>query len=308
MKWMENSRTVDRVYGHVFNIQKFSLHDGDGIRTIVFMKGCPLHCLWCSNPESQRVNTEISVKMMRCIRCGTCERVCRQNAIRLQDDAVTLDRDRCKACGTCVEHCNAGALSLLGQRMSVEECFEKVMADKAFYESSGGGVTFSGGEPLLQPVFLKSALERFKEAGVSTVIETCGHVSREVLAEILPLVDTFYYDLKLFDAAQHEHFTGVSNETILGNLAYLQEAGSRILVRMPVIPGVNDSDANAAATGKFLKETGITDMQLLPYHSYGASKYPTIGREYTFQSHTPSEEEMEHIRSVIAGYGVRVKI
>ncbi|MBO4880702.1 MAG: glycyl-radical enzyme activating protein [Firmicutes bacterium] len=305
---MENSRTSDRDRGLVFNLQRFSLHDGNGIRTIVFMKGCPLHCLWCSNPESQNRCEELSIKTMRCIRCGTCEAVCRQQAIRLTGDTATVDRSRCIACGTCVEHCNAGALSMLGQWMTVDEVFEQVIADKAFYESSQGGVTFSGGEPLMQAAFLKQALLRFREAGISTVVETCGYASREDLESIRSLTDTFFYDVKLIDAEAHKRFTGVTNELILSNLAYLQESGSEILVRMPLIPGVNDSEENLAATGRFLKETGLPEIQLLPYHSYGASKYPTIGRSYTFQSHSPSAEEMERAKAMIAGYGVKVKI
>lgn len=305
---MVNSSIPNCDRGIVFNIQRYSLHDGDGIRTIVFMKGCPLRCAWCANPESQAANIELSLKTMHCIGCRSCEVHCPHQAIRFLDGKPTIARELCTVCGNCEQACNTGAMSLMGQEMTVEEVFHQVISDRPFFDASNGGVTFSGGEPLMQPHFLKNALRRFHEANISTVLETCGFASKEILESVQSYVDTFYFDIKLMDSEMHKKFTSVSNERILSNLAHLQRTGSRVLVRMPLIPGVNDSKENLVATGMYLKKIDIPEIQLLPYHSYGASKYPTIGRAYKFHSHVPSTEEMENARKILVGCGVKVKI
>lgn len=294
--------------GTIFNIQRFSLHDGGGIRTIVFLKGCPMRCAWCANPESQTQAVELSVKSMYCIGCKSCEKCCPNGAIHCAVESPHVDRARCTVCGKCEQVCNAGALTLLGYEVTAEEIFQQVMLDKPFFDASNGGITFSGGEPLMQPVFLREALQKFKAANLSTVVETCGFAPRETFEYIYHLVDTFYFDVKLMDSERHKKYTGVSNQLILSNLKYLREVGARVFVRMPLIPGVNDSEENLLSTGEYLKKIDVHEMQLLPYHSFGASKYPTIGRTYTFCSRTPTGEEMEYAKNILVGCGVKVKI
>ena len=295
--------------GLVFNIQHYSLHDGDGIRTTVFLKGCPLRCAWCSNPESQSSKQELLYRNARCISCGFCAKSCENSALYLSKDGVVqIKRDLCNGCGKCENACNTGAITLIGKWMTADELYQEINADRKFYEASGGGVTFSGGEPLMQYDFLQNILVMCKENGVSTVVETCGCVSQKAYEAVADYVDEFYYDVKLMDPQKHRAFTGLSNELVLSNLGYLVNREKDVLVRIPLIPNVNTSEENLRDTGIYLKSIGATNVQLLPYHAYGASKYETIGKTYEFQSHTPSEAEMQHARETLESYGIQVKV
>ena len=296
-------------HGLVFNIQHYSLHDGDGIRTTVFLKGCPLKCAWCANPESQSQKQELLYRHIRCISCRACAKACRRGAISFcSHGAIEIKRDQCVGCGQCVAACNTGAMTLVGEWMTAEELYREIISDQPFYKASGGGVTFSGGEPLMQHTFLKSILIMCKNAGLSTVIETCGAASREVFQSIIDHVDEFYYDLKLMDPKRHKELTGCTNELILENLCYLAEQKKKVLVRIPLIPGVNNDEGNLKSTGLYLKKIGVQRVQLLPYHAYGASKYAAIGRNYLFQSHAPNEKEMQFACERLQEYGICVKM
>lgn len=295
--------------GLIFNVQHYSLHDGDGIRTVVFFKGCPLRCAWCSNPESQSDKQELLYRFARCISCGTCLKTCEKKALRLFDERkVQIERSLCDGCGKCESLCGTEAITLVGKWMTASELYQEINADRAFYEASKGGVTFSGGEPLMQHEFLKNIVIMCRENGISTVVETCGCVDQKAFEAVADYVDEFYYDVKLMDPQKHKAYTGRSNEWILGNLNYLIKKGKDVFVRIPLLPGVNDGEENLRETGRYLKSIGAVHVQLLPYHAYGASKYETIGKTYRFESHTPDETEMQRACEILESYGIEVKV
>ena len=243
--------------GTVFNIQRMSIHDGPGIRTTVFLKGCPLRCIWCSNPESQRMGKEIACFEARCVSCGYCSQVCPKGLVEDKPPFEITDRDKCDLCGICVKECCTGAKDVIGDDHTSEELFQEIMKDKSFYDSSGGGVTFSGGEPLMQHDFLKETLEKCKEEGLHTVIETSGMTETEKIKDIAGLLDLMFYDVKHMDDEIHREVTGVSNSQILKNLAELAKIHDNIIVRIPVIPGINDSEENVAQTASYISALGI---------------------------------------------------
>ncbi|MBW1697025.1 MAG: glycyl-radical enzyme activating protein [Deltaproteobacteria bacterium] len=295
--------------GLVFDIQRFSLHDGPGIRTIVFLKGCPLSCIWCSNPESQEFNPQILFNVSKCIDCGTCETVCEKGAIRTGDHVDRIDRNACDECGCCCEHCPTEALKWSGKQMDVSQVLAEIEKDRRFYESSGGGVTFSGGEPLSQPVFLKNLLKACKLSGIHTAVETCGVTKWEFFQGILPYTQLFLYDLKHMDPLAHERFTGYDNRQVLDNLGRLCSKGANIIIRMPVIPGLNDSESNITATADLMVRLGIQEIHLLPYHNYGESKYSMLGLEYALKDLVPvSEQDLQAQRLLFEAHGINVNI
>lgn len=291
--------------GTVFNIQKFSVHDGPGIRTTVFLKGCPLRCLWCHNPEGLSRESEIEFEPVKCIACGFCAAACENecHAFTEEDGGVRHDylREGCVRCGKCIGSCVAGALRTVGQEMTVGEVMSKVLADKIFYEKSGGGMTVSGGEPFFQPEFTLDLLKSAKEAGLHTAIETCGFCRTEVIERALPFVDLFLFDYKATGADVHKRLTGVDPALILANMRYISEHGGKIVLRCPIIPTANDTDEHFSTIASLACELDrIVSVELEPYHPLGTGKAPKLGREQSFITEAPSPERMAEIREYIA--------
>ena len=269
--------------GYVLNIQHYSLHDGPGIRTVVFLKGCPLRCRWCSNPESQLSTPEISYKKKKCIYCFECSEVCDKKAINRELDSKTfINRDICNNCGKCTKVCPAKALTVYGQLMDYKSVVDVVEKDSDFYLKSQGGLTISGGEPLLQVEFTKSILKEAKSRHIHRVIETCGYAKWEHFREVAKLIDYIIFDIKSMNEYKHKEQTGVSNKLILDNFIKLCEEFNDLpkLVRTPIIPGFNDSIKDIESIKEFLKDKPNVKYELLPYHRLGKVKYENLDREY----------------------------
>ncbi len=293
----------------VFEIERFALNDGPGIRTVVFFKGCPLRCPWCSNPESQRAEPELFYRQRRCLGCQACVEACDRGALAY-GDSVLIDRERCDACGRCTQACNSGALSMAGRELSVREIFLEVRRDEAFYRNSGGGVTFSGGEPAAQPRALRELAELCHGAGLHTCIETCGEFPWEAVRETLPALDLFLFDIKLVDPGRHEELTGSGNARLLGNFRRLLEAGKAVTVRLPLLPGINDGRTDLEALADFLAEAapGIR-LDVLPYHRLGNAKYAGLGRQYRLeQLAPPPAQRAQEVKDYLAGRGFAARI
>ncbi len=302
-------------HGLVFDIRKFSLHDGPGIRTTVFFKGCPLSCWWCHNPESQSPAQEVMLWESRCIRCGMCVETCALEAASLPGEGetvtqATIDRDVCIVCGSCVAECAAGARELVGQRMTVSEVMSNIERDVVFFEESGGGVTFSGGEPLAQHLFLAELLRACKALDIHTALDTSGYAPWKTIDAIRNDVDLFLYDLKLMDDARHRKFTGVPNGLILHNLRALSERGHHIILRIPVIPSVTDDAQNINEIAVFAASLPqLERVDLLPYHPSALGKYERLGKPYRLpETRTPPEEQMEAISHILEQHNLTVKI
>ncbi len=264
--------------GLVFNIQRFSVHDGPGLRTTVFLKGCPARCPWCHNPESRLRAPELLQFAERCIDCGTCREVCPHGT----DPAL------CTACGTCAGACPADARQLAGTLMDSGEVMEIVARDRVFYDESGGGVTFSGGEPLAQPAFLRALLAAARGAGIRTAVDTCGFASRDLLLEIAPSVDLFLYDVKILDPKRHQEVVGLPLDPILTNLQALDASGASICLRVPIVPSLTDTPENLRAIADLvLSLPGVSRLSLLPYHSLGAAKCARLNTTYTLDRVAP---------------------
>jgi pyruvate formate lyase activating enzyme len=298
------------IKGKIFNIQKYSIHDGPGIRTTVFLKGCPLNCIWCHNPESQSQEQEVLFYSRRCIGCGKCMEVCKQGAIYLQEGTMHYDRDKCTSCGSCTAVCYSKARELAGDLVDAKYVMKQIEKDRIFYEESGGGVTFSGGEPLMQPELLLELLKQCKEREIHTTIDTCGYASTDVFTDISKYTDLYLYDLKLIDDEKHIKYTGVSNKLILDNLKTVSKLGKRIFIRIPVIPGINDDNENIAATAEVIKNTlGIEQVNILPYHNIAVDKYNRLGRPNSLMEiKVPTEEEIEQIAQEYLAHSIKVII
>lgn len=296
----------DAPKGLVFDIQKFSLHDGPGIRTIVFLKGCPLACMWCSNPEGRSREIEIIQTCDRCIGTGECDRclsVCLEQSLGIGDDgSVVIDRSRCDGCGDCAYMCPSRALEVSGRWVTVGYVLRTVEEDDAFYARSGGGLTVSGGEPLAQGAFVRSLLGAARRRGIDTAIETSGLCNWKTLREVAPLADRIYFDIKCLDPEKHEFGTGVSNQRILDNFRKLRAEFPEVevIVRTPVIPGFNDSKEDIAAIVAFIEAAGgAASYELLAYHGFGESKYAKLGRHYPLSHVAPlSPQHMQALKGV----------
>jgi pyruvate formate lyase activating enzyme len=299
--------------GTVWDIRRYSLHDGPGIRTTVFLKGCPLTCSWCCNPESQAPVPEVTWIGERCLNCGACVESCPRDAITLdRSNRRRVDRARCDACGICAEQCQGGAMTLVGRSVNVDDVLREVAQDSIFYSRSGGGLTLSGGEPLSQPGFAAELLRRYKAdfIGWHTTVETCGDAPWEDLALIVPHADLFLFDLKHMDASEHLRLTGAGNERILENLGRLAGSGADVRIRFPLVPGCNDDEQNIVRTARFVKSMLRLDrIDILPYHRLGEPKYRRLGRRYRLADvPAASNEDVLLARALFERFGLRVGV
>ena len=293
--------------GIIVRIQRFSIQDGPGIRTTVFLKGCPLRCLWCSNPESLNSFIDLEYDRARCVaQCYECVSACGNGAIAREEEYITINREKCIWCGKCTEVCYRGALTLVGGKMHVEQVVDEIEKDMPFYEKSGGGVTLSGGEPLYQPEFAKQIAKECKQKNISTALDTSGYVDWKILEDVLKYIDLVLYDIKHLNAEEHKKYTGVTNHLILENAKRVSKDGIPLILRIPVIPGVNDTPKNLRELAEFANSLPrLSGVHLLPYHRIGASKYPALDREYPMADlQQPTKEYMLKIRELLESFGI----
>jgi pyruvate formate lyase activating enzyme len=296
------------ISGWVFNVMRFATHDGPGIRTTVFVKGCPLSCWWCHNPESQSFLPERLYFDERCRHCLDCAAQCPQQAIHEIDGALCTS-DACALCGNCAEVCMAEARQIAGRRYTLRELIAEVVRDLVFFDDSGGGVTLSGGEPVAQPAFAAALLAACREQGIRTAIETCGFAQPETFRSVALSADLVLFDLKLVDAAKHQRYTGASNRLILANLEDLVARGRPVTVRIPVVPGINDTAEDIAAFADYLGRLHPTEVNLLPYHRIGADKYRRLGRNYPLpDTPQPAAADLAAFRDTLARAGLHVTL
>lgn len=300
---------------HIFNIQKYNMYDGPGVRTLVFFQGCPLRCQWCSNPEGQLRRFQVLFKANQCVHCGACVPVCPAGVHKMDaHDKHYVDREvECLGCHKCEEICPESALAIVGRVQTISDILETVEEDRAFYETSGGGVTLGGGEVLAQPEAAASLLQACKQRGIGTAIETCGYARPEVIEKVAGYVDLFLYDLKHMDPEKHRELTGVRNETILQNLKWLLENRYNVKVRMPLLKGVNDGEEDVLKVVEFLKPyqdlKNFKGVDLLPYHKMGVNKYNQLGMEYPIKGDPKlSDADLEHIGDNIRKYDFPVSV
>lgn len=321
----------------IFDIRKYSIHDGPGIRTTVFMSGCPLSCWWCHNPESQSLRPVLLYRQSRCLGCGICAEVCPENVISMgienqdTDSAdehgaffeksasirpireirvpeIFTDREKCAQCQTCIASCYSGAREFSGKEVTVANVMSQVEREIPFYDESGGGVTFSGGEPLMQPEFLSALLKACKKQEIHVVVDTSGFANWQVFEQIRGEVDLFLYDLKLMDSEKHREATGAPNEPILKNLRKLSALGHKIVARIPLIPGINDDEKNLVESAKFLASLPhLEGVELMGYHDIAQAKYEALEREYALVGlKAPAETEIHHAAELLRSYGLNV--
>ena len=294
----------------VLNISRMTIHNGPGIRTLILFKGCPLHCCWCSTPESQKSEPEIAVYPVKCIQCGDCVPVCPLNAVHLVDGKLSLDRSVCNACGKCAEVCNAKAIEVLGHRMTVAQLITEVKKDEIIFKHSRGGVTISGGEPLFDADFALNLLRAFKKEGISTGVDTCGQIPWSALEPMLPYVDFFLWDIKHMDPEKHKTLTGVSNKLILSNAVAVSERKVPIYIRIPIIPSCNDSEENIRATCEFvLKLSSVVEVDIMPLHHLGKARYESLNLPYPIGNLALIPDDvMQGIKRLIESYGLKCVI
>ena len=295
-----NLKNEYEITGIITGNQRFSLHDGPGIRTVIFLKGCPLSCLWCHNPETQSYEPEILFDAIKCIGCGACVSVCEYGCHKMTEGVHSFDRSGCVACGKCVSVCPC-ALEMCGERVSLAQALKPVLADRPFYKREGG-LTLSGGEPFAQPEFATALLKKAKDEGISTAVETCGAVKTEHLLNSLKYTDLYLYDIKEIDPVKHRELVGADNSLILNNLQMLSDTGAKIILRVPVVPDANDSPARFRAIGELAQRlSGVVSVDLLPYHRAGTVKYGKLGLE-TREYHVPNREEIDKYVDIVRRY------
>jgi pyruvate formate lyase activating enzyme len=293
--------------GMIFDLKRYAIHDGPGIRTSIFMKGCPLSCWWCHNPEGQLRKPQLIYRANRCKKSQACVDACPKGAISWADGPVT-DWEVCDQCGKCAEVCFAGAYEIVGRAIEIEPLMAEITRDIPFYDQSNGGVTFTGGEPLLQMGFLRQALLRCKQQDIHTAVDTSGYTSWANLKSLLPLVDLFLFDLKHMDAEKHKQYMGVGNQRILSNLQNLSKEGAAIIVRIPLIPEVNDDAQNMMLSAAYLASLPhLQGVELMPYHEIGVAKYQALGMKYRMlAAHPPTIERIKEIENLFSNYGLPV--
>lgn len=285
----------------IIEVKRFAVHDGDGIRTTVFFKGCPLKCIWCHNPEGIGFETQLAYYRNKCISCGECGKACVQEAHVFQGDIHIVERGKCAACGACELLCPQNALILYGREVTTEELLPVLLEDADFYRVSGGGVTLSGGECLMQAVFCEELLRRLKENNISTAVDTCGFIARESLERVAPYTDIFLYDIKAMDEELHIRCTGQSNRIILENLKYLDACKKKTEIRIPFVPEYNKNEIEKI--GEFLAGLNhVTGVRILPYHKYAGSKYEALDMKAVLPEKVPEEEELQNAREIMAKY------
>ncbi len=295
----------------IFDIKRYAINDGPGIRVVVFFKGCNLHCAWCHNPESISARIEKMYAPAKCIKCGSCVDACPENAITLTPDGIITDPDLCKMCGKCAEVCPTKAIEMSGKVMSVSEIMEIIEKERIFFDQSGGGVTFSGGEPLVHTKMLIELLDECGKRGIHRAVDTAGNVSTETILDVAKRTDLFLYDLKMMDSDLHRKWINSGNEKILHNLKAIAEAGAHIIIRIPLIGGVNDTDENIEHTAKFISELAgeKKEVHLLPYHNIAQNKYMKLGKADDFEIlNEPDKKTLTRAIAMFGEYGIKASI
>lgn len=293
----------------VTNIQRYSVHDGPGIRTTVFFKGCPLKCMWCHNPETQNFKIGMMYDSDKCSKCGTCQKNCPERAIIVQNETIFTDMNKCRLCGRCVDFCINCAREIVGKEYSIQELIKEIEKDRIFYEQSGGGVTLSGGEPMVNIDFIEKLINICDEKGISVVVDTCGNVPYENFLRIKDKVQMFLYDLKLANSVSHRKYTGVDNDIIIDNLRRLSKDGARINIRIPLIEGVNTDEENIRETIDIIKGLNIHNVNLLPYHDIAKDKYRKLDMTYKNElMKVPSDDKIQWIKGEFEKNNFNIKI
>jgi pyruvate formate lyase activating enzyme len=301
---------MDNKKGVVFDIKKFAIDDGPGIRTTIFLKGCPLRCWWCHNPEGQCPQPELIYRKTRCIYCDECIKNCPKEVLSFNKvRKLVINRKDCSLCGECAWECPTNALEIVGKQMDIKQIMREIDKDLAFYNESEGGITFSGGEPLLQISFVSALLDECQKKNIHTAVDTSGYASPKAVEKIMDKVDLFLYDIKMMDDKKHRKYTDVSNKLILENFKRLAKNGSNIFVRLPIVPGINDDEDNVKRTGEFISSHDVRRTCLLPYHRGGIEKYRGLSRTYKLKATvTPSDQKLGSIKTQLEAFGLDVKI
>jgi len=284
---------LSRIWGQVFDIKHYAVHDGPGIRITIFLKGCPLNCVWCHSPESQSRSPELLTNQEKCIGCGTCVKACPVDAVKGPGE---IDRKACNVCGACAEVCYANAIEIIGREKTIEQVLAEVEKDRDLLMVSGGGVTLSGGEPMAQPEFTLELLKHLKQEGYHTALDTSGYAPWVKLKQALDYTDLVLYDLKHMDSSKHQQYTGVKNELILENLDRISDHGKRIWVRVPLIPGVNDDEEHIKTLIEYVRDLNVERTFFLPYHEIGVPKYEALNRVYNYSGEPHSLDRLKEIK------------
>jgi len=308
---MKRANNVNSKKVNIFDIQRFAIHDGPGIRTIVFMQGCPLHCLWCSNPESWEIKRNLMYIKSKCTKCGKCAKNCPVKAITISNDGLNINRNICNSCGACENTCLNSAFSFAGKSLTIDEILHTVLKDKAYYENSGGGITLSGGEPFVQHEALMEILSESKSNGLHTVVETTGHVDPKIFKKSIPLVDMYLFDIKHTDPSILYNITGAEFSLMINNLQLLTKTSSeKVVIRVPVVPGFNADFETINGIFSLAKEYQIKEVHLLPYHTLGKDKFSWLGVSYPYDDTIPmmTEDKLIPPRDYGRAFGLVVKI